>query len=97
MIENEVLAVSDTGENTIEGNSASINTGNANAVTNLINILNSNVSDTNWLLGMINIFGNWQGDLAFGRPDLWVGASVRTDRPRPDESGSVKENKGNGN
>ncbi|MFC1629659.1 DUF11 domain-containing protein [Patescibacteria group bacterium] len=27
---------------------------------------------------MINVFGNWEGDLTFGRPDLWIGESAVT-------------------
>jgi uncharacterized repeat protein (TIGR01451 family) len=79
-IENGVIINVDTGNNSIESEngSAGIGTGDANVLTNLTNILNSNVVGSNWLLGMINIFGNWQGDVAFGRPDLWIGESAET-------------------
>ncbi|MBZ9571930.1 DUF11 domain-containing protein [Patescibacteria group bacterium] len=84
-IKNSVLVNVSTGGNTANSNegSAVINTGNANVLTNLTNILNSNITGANWLLGMINVFGNWQGDLAFGRPDLWIGISAEAPSNMP--------------
>ncbi|MFZ5559879.1 MAG: hypothetical protein ACOZAL_03770 [Patescibacteria group bacterium] len=77
-IKNGVVMNLFTGNNSAQSpdGSASINTGNINAFIDLTNILNSNVTGSNWLLGAINVFGSWQGDLAFGRPDLWIGESV---------------------
>lgn len=77
-IKNSVIVNVSTGGNSInsQGDSAVIETGDANVVTNLVNVLNSNISGNNWLLGMINVFGEWNGDLAFGRPDLWIGETA---------------------
>jgi uncharacterized repeat protein (TIGR01451 family) len=79
-IQNSILVNVSTGDNSAESENgeATIITGNANVMANLVNILNSNLIGSNWLMGMINIFGNWQGNLAFGRPDLWVGESAVT-------------------
>jgi uncharacterized repeat protein (TIGR01451 family) len=40
----------------------------------------------NWILAVINIFGDFNGNIAFGRPDLWVGGQV--DVPRTITNGS---------
>ncbi len=79
-INNSVMINVSTGGNTAEtnGGTAVINTGSASAMTDILNILNSNVTGANWLSIVINIFGSWQGDLAFGRPDLWLGESAVT-------------------
>lgn len=69
----EVLAL--TGKNRIAGG-GSINTGNAQAAANIFNIVNTNIVGKNWLVAVINIFGDWDGNIAFGRPNLWVGASA---------------------
>ena len=79
-INNGVIINIDTGNNSAESEdgSAYIQTGDANAITDVINVLNSNVTGSNWLLGMINVFGSWQGNVAFGRPDLWIGESAES-------------------
>ena len=53
-----------------------IQTGDAHAVANVVNIVNTNVIGRNWVFALINVFGNWQGNIAFGQPDLWVGETV---------------------
>lgn len=74
----EVIAL--TGENEVNDNGGDgvIDTGSAYAATNVINIVNTNIIGTNWLLAMINVFGDWDGDITFGRPDLWVGGRAET-------------------
>lgn len=66
------------GENASTSNStALISTGNAFAGANIVNIANQNVISSNWLLAIINIFGNFKGNISFGRPDLWIGSTVK--------------------
>ncbi|MEW5907984.1 MAG: hypothetical protein AB1643_02290 [Patescibacteria group bacterium] len=74
----QVLAL--TGENKITGNEGEkiINTGNAYSAANVLNVANTNVIGANWLLAIINVFGDWDGDIAFGRPDLWLGGRAET-------------------
>ncbi len=82
---NNVSATASTGGNTATaGGNASIYTGNAYAASNVVNIANTNIIGKNWLLAIINIFGNWNGDVAFGRPDLWVGAAAEGPKPLQD-------------
>ncbi|TSC72035.1 MAG: hyphally-regulated cell wall protein [Parcubacteria group bacterium Gr01-1014_70] len=83
---NNVSASASTGGNAATaGGNASVNTGNAFAAANVVNIANTNIIGRNWLLAIVNVFGDWMGDLAFGRPDLWIGASA--EGPSPLQSG----------
>src|SRR5207302_369486 len=73
-IDNRVQVSALSGQNAIDNaGTALINTGNALASANIINIANQNIIGKNWILAIIDIFGNFNGDIAFGRPDLWVG------------------------
>lgn len=68
-----------TGENAAEaGDEASVATGDAQASTNVVNVVNTNVLGRNWVLAIFNILGDWNGNITFGRPDLWVGARAIT-------------------
>ncbi len=76
-INNNVLLDALSGQNAIENASTSvISTGNAIASANIVNIANQNVIGRNWILAIIDIFGDFTGNIAFGRPDLWVGDQV---------------------
>ncbi|MDB5259451.1 MAG: hypothetical protein JWO73_659 [Candidatus Taylorbacteria bacterium] len=76
-IVNDVALDALTGVNRITGASnALISTGNAFAGANLVNISNANVIGRNWVLAIINIFGDFKGNITFGRPDLWVGEQI---------------------
>jgi hypothetical protein len=76
-----------TGANGIFGaDSASITTGNALIGANILNLANQNIIGRNWLTAIINIFGDFNGNIAFGRPDLWIGE--RVEAPAPVENGS---------
>ena len=82
---NNVSASARTGNNgAITGGDASISTGNAFSAANVVNIANTNIIGKNWLLAILNIFGDWNGDLAFGRPDVWVGTSAEGPSPLGD-------------
>lgn len=85
-ITNNVEITALTGENKVEGTGeAIIETGDAYAAANLVNVVNTNVVGRNWFLAVINIFGDWGGNLSFGRPDLWIGGSAEM----PDEQVTV--------
>ena len=82
-LNNDVKVYALTGDNyahSSEGD-ASISTGNAYAAANVFNIVNSSVVGQNWMFAVFNIFGNWSGNIAFGQPDLWVGAIAETSSP----------------
>ena len=75
-IHNSVEVYALTGNNKAEGGDASVNTGDATAVANVVTIANSQVVGRNWLFAIVNIFGDWSGNIAFGRPNLWVAGSI---------------------
>jgi len=86
-INNKVNVIALTGANAItNAETAVISTGNAYAGANIINVANANVVGRNWILAVINIFGDFNGNIAFGRPDLWVGGQV--DVPATIKNGS---------
>jgi|GEM_PF-4045745 len=73
-ITNNVTATATTGGNTANSNDGdvSITTGSATALASIINFVNTNVTGSRFLFGIVNIFGSWTGDLIFGSPDLTV-------------------------
>lgn len=76
-IANRVTVAATTGENDIENAGSSlIATGNAEAAANIVNVANQTVIGKNWILAIVNIFGDFNGNISFGMPDLWVGDRV---------------------
>jgi uncharacterized repeat protein (TIGR01451 family) len=64
-VTNNATASSNTGANNIEsdGGTAGIETGDALAIANIVNMLNTNIVGNNWILALINIYGSWIGNL----------------------------------
>jgi hypothetical protein len=64
-IENNITLDAKSGNATVEKNTTAgdATTGNATAVLNLINVLNSAISSGDSFIGMLNIFGNLNGDI----------------------------------
>ncbi len=56
-----------TGENETQFNSGHgyIEAGSIDAVNNLVNFANANVNVGNWLVTVINVFGDWEGNVVF--------------------------------
>lgn len=75
-IDNNVDIDAISGENQLEGGVGTIQTGDAYAGANVMNIANTNVIGRNWMMATMNIFGDLKGDISFGRPDLWIGGQV---------------------
>lgn len=71
-VENNVNVTADSGNNNIVGKDSSINTGDAKASVNIANVVNTNIIGNNWFFGVINIFGDFLGNIVFPRPDLVV-------------------------
>ncbi len=80
---NNVNVFALTGANEVNSASgtAAINTGNAYASANSVNMVNTNLIGQNWIFMIFNIFGNFSGNISFGHPDLWIGASAETGNP----------------
>ena len=72
---NNVQVYALTGRNRANANNAigTIATGDAFAIANVVNVVNTNVVGKNWITAIVNIMGDWSGNIAFGRPDLWIG------------------------
>lgn len=81
-IKNNVEVYALTGDNKVatDGGQSTIKTGNAYAGSNVVNVANTNLFGTNWILAIIDIFGDWKGNIAFGRPDLWIGGWIESKR-----------------
>lgn len=73
-ITNTAQANANTGENQANqnGGDVAINTGNAGAFSNIFNLVNTNIVGSNWLFGVVNVMGEWTGDLEFAYPELEV-------------------------
>jgi multimeric flavodoxin WrbA len=92
VIRNNVNVTADTGHNEVRNASSStIDTGDAYAAANILNVANANVIGKNWMLAIINIFGDFNGNVSFGRPDLWVGEQIHA--PSKIENGTELEYK----
>lgn len=65
-IENNAIAVADTGNNQISGQKGKIKTGDAMAIANIFNLINNNIVGNNWFFGIVNVMGTWDGNLMFG-------------------------------
>lgn len=75
---NDLKVEADTGSNlTSEG--GIIRTGNAYAGANLVNIVNTNIISSNWMTALVNVLGNWSGNISFGQPNLWIGTVANID------------------
>lgn len=77
-IKNNVEVYALTGENKVNGNKGDgiVQTGNAYAGANVVNMVNTNVYGRNWILAIVNILGDWSGSISFGEPDLWLGTKA---------------------
>ena len=55
-----------------------IQSGNTNALATLLNFVNTNVVNGELFFGVVNVFGNWNGNIVFGYPDLAVSQVIKT-------------------
>ncbi len=89
VIRNNVQVYALTGDNHVDADADGfIQTGNAVADANILNMANTNIIGSNWSSLIFNIYGNWNGNIAFGQPDLWLGVRAET------ESGKVRPGSG---
>lgn len=82
-VANNVSVYALTGDNYAGGGDGGsfVDTGNAYAAANSVNIVNTNILGRNWIFAIFNIFGDWTGNVSFGHPDLWVGAVAKGGNP----------------
>jgi hypothetical protein len=71
-----------SGQNQAQRNSGHgyVETGDIKGVNNIINFANANITVGNWMVVVVNVFGNWDGNLVFSTPGggsaLDVGGSL---------------------
>lgn len=75
---NNVDVSASTGHNQAftENGDAHVITGDAYAIANVINLVNTNIVGRNWIFALFNVLGNWNGDITFGRSDLALDAKT---------------------
>jgi len=88
VVVNNVSITSNTGNN--HSSDGSVDTGSADALVNLSNHVNTNITGDNWMYSLINVFGDWSGNLSFGRPDLWVKENITLEK-NPAQTGEFIE------
>jgi len=84
-INNTALASATTGTNEISG-TGRITTGDAYSQNSILNFVNSNFVGDNWLFAMVNVFGEWDGDVVFAYPDLQISVDDGKSEIYPDEN-----------
>jgi hypothetical protein len=77
-VDNNVEVTAGTGNNTAlaENGDAHVITGDAYAVANIINLVNTNIVGRNWIFALFNVLGDWNGDITFGKSDLALEAKT---------------------
>ncbi|MDO8514316.1 MAG: hypothetical protein Q7S50_02110, partial [bacterium] len=85
IVNTDVNVWAETGENRTltENGVGSIKTGDAYAIANVVNMVNTNVVNRNFMFAVFNITGDWSGDIDFGghSPNLAVQASATGANP----------------
>jgi len=71
-------------QNTTAGN---VQSGNANAVANVVNLINSSVAAGQSFVGMINIYGDLQGNILV--PESFVNSILGTGTNAPNTNGTI--------
>lgn len=89
-VRTDVNVWAETGSNfaLTENGTSTIQTGDAYAAANVVNMVNTNVVNRNFIYAIFNIAGDWQGDIDFGghSPNLKITTTV--DVPTPTIPGS---------
>ncbi len=74
---NNVTTTANTGDNSQKTKTGSneIKTGDALAISNVFNVVNTNIVGSYWFSGNINVLREWSGNLIFAYPDVSVSLS----------------------
>jgi hypothetical protein len=94
-IGNYLLAISLTGGNGINGSNDAITTGNAYAGAMATNLDNINLLNSKWFLGVINVVGDWNGNVIFAYPDLTMSMTLSNDKPNVGDETDITVNYAN--
>lgn len=79
IVKNNIKTTASTGQNQANENQGEtqIETGNAFSLANLFNFVNLNVLGGRWFFGLVNVLGDWRGNVIFAYPDLTVNLTSR--------------------
>lgn len=84
-VNTNVNVVAETGDNNAltEDGVSSVGTGDAYSTANVVNMVNTNVVNRNFMFAVFNIAGDWDGDITFGghSPNLKVTTTVDAASP----------------
>ncbi len=77
-VTNNIDVSANTGSSTAitEDGVAHIISGDAYAIANVVNIINTNIVGRNWIFALFNVLGNWSGDISFGKSALSLAAQA---------------------
>lgn len=87
-VRNDIQVVASTGGNQVSNSQAgtTLTTGNAKSAVNLFNFVNLNILSSRWFLGLVNILGNWSGNMIYAYPDVTLSLSGGPEEVLPGES-----------
>lgn len=87
-IDNNIYVDAITGRNEVNnGLHADVHTGDAFASANVMNIANTNVIGANWTMAVINILGDFDGNVTFSQTDLSLVGDLFGNNPlNPEDS-----------
>jgi hypothetical protein len=73
-IYNNIKVDATSGENESQYNTGHgyIDTGDIRSASNIVNFANANITVGNWLVTVVNVFGNWEGNLIFDTTDAQI-------------------------
>jgi uncharacterized repeat protein (TIGR01451 family) len=74
-IENNIEVSAETGDNQANqnGGDTEVSSGQATALANLLNLINLNILGGRWFMGIVNVLGDWNGNVVFAYPDVAIG------------------------
>jgi len=77
-VQNDIDVQANTGHNLAltEDGVSHIISGDAYAIANVVNIINTNIVGRNWIFALFNVLGNWNGDISFGKSALALTAKT---------------------
>src|SRR3989338_2465097 len=102
-VNNNISSTANTGKNSVSGENASINTGNAVSVVTLANFVNTNFINSIGFFGFLNIFGDWTGNIGGANsfitptptpPDVSIDDSADDAENEADNSNYAREDGG---
>lgn len=77
IINQSITAIATSGQNAGQANNSSeIITGISVAIANAIQLINTTIINSKIFIGIINVLGNWNGQLLFNYPDIAIAANT---------------------